>query len=270
MSILKAILLTFLLIILFGLTQLVFAFTIYKTDLLPVYFQDHFLITIAISFIIAYSVMFYFFWKPKLNVRQSLRSRDYEFKFLPYLILIVFGYQLVGRPFWHIDKIWEFYRYSNLENDLGVFTEFSPAFYYQTFSMLILSPIFEELFFRKFLLKKLLQRNRKNIAIIISSICFALIHFETPYNLIPTFIFGVISSLIYINTQKIGYSILIHFLINLSLQILYVFDYPLERWLLSLHFNFTYWVVFLFGIILTYIGTKKILTTLYRNRASKS
>jgi len=245
MTILKAILLTFLLIFVFSLTQVGFGFLFYKTELIPEYLQKHIGITTAISFLVAYLVMFKFFWKSKIEIKEILNIRKYELKFLPYLILIVFGLQLLDRPFWDLERIWNYLNYSEFETDFSQFNGFNPAFSYGTISTLIISPICEELFFRKFLLKKLTEQNSQKIGILTSSLCFAIIHIETPFNLIPTFIFGIISSLIYIKTNKIGYSILLHFLFNLLVQTLYVFDLTFDRWLLNLNFNFIYWIMFL-------------------------
>lgn len=264
MTILKAILLTLLLIFVFSLTQVGFGFLFYKTKLIPEYLQKHIGITTVISFLISYLVMFKFFWKSKIKIKEILNIRNYELKFLPYLILIVFGLQLLDRPFWDLERIWDYLKYSEFETDFSKFNGFSPAFFYVTISTLIISPICEELFFRKFLLKKLTEQNSQKIGILISSLCFAIIHIETPFNLIPTFIFGIISSLIFIKTKKIGYSILLHFLVNLLVQTLYVFDFTFDRWLLDLNFNFIYWIMFLIGFGITYFGIKKLLATPYK------
>jgi len=264
MTILKAILLTLLLIFLFSLAQVGFGFLFYETKLIPEYLQKHIGITTTISFVIAYLVLFKIFWKYKLNFKETLKLKTYELKFLPYLILIVFGLQLLDRPFWDLGRIWNYFNFSEFETDFSSFNGFNPTFYYSSISILIVSPILEELFFRKFLLEKLLERNSQLTGILISSLCFAIIHIETPFNLIPTFIFGVISSLIFIKTKRIGYSIFLHFLINLLVQTLYVFDFTFDRWLLNLNFNFIYWIMFLIGFGITYFGIKKLLVTSYK------
>jgi membrane protease YdiL (CAAX protease family) len=257
MTIIKAILLTLLLIFVFSLTQVTLGFIFYKTELIPEYLQRHIGITTAISFLVAYLVMFKVFWKPKLNIRQFLKLENYKLKILPYLILIAIGLQLLDRPFWDLEKIWNYINFSEFETDFNSFNGFNPAFIYSSISILLISPIFEELFFRKFLLQKLLEKNNQKIGILISSLCFAIIHIETPFNLIPTFVFGIISSFIFIKTRRIGYSILLHFLVNLLVQVLYVFDFAFDKWLLSLNFNYIYWIMFLIGIGLTYFGIKK-------------
>ncbi|MGO3706344.1 MAG: lysostaphin resistance A-like protein [Mesonia hippocampi] len=261
MTILKAILLTLLLIFVFSLAQVGFGLLFYQTELIPEYLEKHIGITTVISFLVTYLVMFKIFWKPKIEIKEILSIKKYELKFLPYLILIVFGLQLLDRPFWDLEIIWNYLNYSKFETDFSKFNGLSSAFFYSTVSTLIISPICEELFFRKFLLRKLMEQNSQNIGILISSLCFAIIHIETPFNLIPTFIFGIISSLIFLKTNKIGYSILLHFLNNLLVQTLYVFDFTFDRWLLSLNFNYIYWIMFLIGIGITYLGIKKLLAT---------
>lgn len=267
MTVLKAFILTLLLIFVFSLTQVGFVFIFYETKLVPESFQNHIGITITISFVIAYLIMFKYFLNPKPNIEEILSLKKSDYKILPYLIVIVFGLQLLNRPFWDLEKIWNYLNYSEFENDFRTFDGFNQSFLYYLISTLIVSPICEELFFRKLLLKKLMEHNSKKIGIIISSLCFAIIHFEIPFNLIPTFVFGIISSLIFIKTKKIRYSILLHFLANFFVQILYVFNFPFDNWLLDLNFNFIYWILFLIGIVITYFGIKKLLTRIGMNNA---
>ena len=185
MTIIKAILLTLLLIFVFSLTQVAFGFIFYKTELIPEYLQRHIGITTAISFVVAYLVMFKIFWKSKLIIRQSLKLENYKLKMLPYLILIAIGLQLLDSPFWDLGKIWNYFNYSEFQTNFSSVNGFNPAFFYGSVSTLIISPILEELYFREFLLSKLLEKNSKIIGIVISSLCFAIIHIETPFNLNP-------------------------------------------------------------------------------------
>lgn len=261
MTVLKAILLTLFLILVFALTQVGFGLLMFKTEFIPESYLSHYEITIWLSYIIGYLVTFKIFWKSNFNINKSLNPKKIDFKLIPYLILIVVGLQLMDRPFWDLEKIWNFLNYSEFQTNISSFSGFKPALFYNSITILIISPILEELFFRKFLLHKLLEKNRQIIAIIISSLCFALIHIETPLNLIPALIFGIISGLIFIKTKRIIYSIILHFLVNLTVQTLYVFDFTFDRWLLTLDFNFMYWITFLIGIGITYFATKKLLAT---------
>ncbi|WP_366878516.1 CPBP family intramembrane glutamic endopeptidase [uncultured Christiangramia sp.] len=124
--------------------------------------------------------------------------------------------------------------------------------------MLIVSPILEELFFRKFLLSKLLNKHNISISVLISSLCFSIIHIETPYNLIPSLIFGILSSMIFVRTGKIIYSIVFHALRN-SIYFVILFNAEIyDSWIYGLNFNFVYWSLVLIGLVLVFVGMKKI------------
>ncbi|MBQ0739963.1 CPBP family intramembrane metalloprotease, partial [Aquimarina celericrescens] len=69
----------------------------------------------------------------------------------------------MDRPFWDLERIWNFLNYSEFQTDISSFSGFRPALLYNTISILIIAPIFEELFFRKFLLQNLLKKNSKII-----------------------------------------------------------------------------------------------------------
>lgn len=75
-------------------------------------------------------------------------------------------------------------------------------------------PIWEELFFRKFLYSKLKNKFSKDRAIFISSLLFGLLHFNIVM-IIFAYGIGVISCKIYDKTGEIKYSILFHAISNL-------------------------------------------------------
>jgi len=261
MKIVKAILLTLLLILGFSLTQVGLTTLFFKTEFMLESFPNHLGIVNVISYVMAYLLIFKLFWKPKSNIKEGLNFTNFEMKFLPYLVFIAIGLQLLDRPFWHLIPDWNYISDLSLGTGKNSFNGFDSFYFYNALSTLIIAPIFEELFFRKFLLSKLLQKNNQKIGILVSSLCFAIIHIETPSNLIPTFIFGIISSLIFIKTKSITYSIILHFLFNLLIQILFVTNLSINEWFLDLKFNFMYWILFLIGIGITYFATKKLLAT---------
>lgn len=267
MKISKAVLLTLLLIFLFSSTQLGLTFVFYETELMSKSFQNHFGIINVISYVTSNLIIFKLFWKPESYIKENLKFYKFEPKFLPYLICIVIGLQLLDRPFWHLVPDWTFMNDLRFEIGKNSFKGFSYLYLYSAISTLIIAPVFEELFFRKFLLKKLLQKNKQKIGILVSSLCFASIHIEAPSNLVPTFIFGIISSLIFIKTKRIGYSIILHFIFNLLIEILYVSNLSIDDWFLDLNFNIMYWILFLIGIGITYFATKELLATKPKNNA---
>lgn len=247
MTVLKAILLTLFLIFIFSITQIGFGFMIYKTELLSEYFRKYPTITVGISVIIAYYSVLKLFGKSNLNFKKIISFKDLKFRYFFYFILIIIGLEFVQHPLFNLKEVWAYFNSGDFEFKTTHFNGFTPLFWVKAITVLVISPIFEELFFRRFLLKELLVKNTLLVAILTSSLCFSIIHIETPLSLIPAFIFGIISGLIFIKTDKIIYSIFLHFLINLKAQIFYVFDVNLDSWLLNLHFNYVYWILFLLG-----------------------
>ncbi len=229
-----------------------------KTELIGDRFQEHIYSVITLSYLIAYLIILYFLWKPKPNLKSVFNFSQLDLKLIPYLLLIVIGLGFVEQPFTEFDKIIEYYKTSELEPRSYRFAGFSWFFVYLNISSLLIAPIFEELFFRKFLFVKLLEKNNLWISIIVSSLCFAAIHFETPSNLIPTLIFGIIACMIYFKTQNIIYTILIHFFNNLCSSLYSIYGESFFQWVYGLEFGVMYWALFVFGILTTILAVKKI------------
>lgn len=93
---------------------------------------------------------------------------------------------------------------------------------YQVLAFLIISvlaaPVVEEILFRGMLLINLVERYGKTTGIIITSIIFMFLHFKSS-DLLGTFIFAVILSILYLRYHSILLCILIHSLSNFSLFI---------------------------------------------------
>lgn len=80
--------------------------------------------------------------------------------------------------------------------------------------MALLPALGEELFFRGSLQKALLRlSNRPWLAILISSLIFALLH-GTFFKIIPIFTLGIMLGTVYYITRNLWYNVLIHFLNN--------------------------------------------------------
>ena len=261
MSISKAILLTILFALIFATFQIITLLPFKNFISSNPNLAEHlFGITTIFGFLISYSIIFYFFWKPKLfDFEEETLKYLKPINFI-YLFLIAFGLELFDRVLFDLDKLKDFY--FNEENLIDF-----PGYYgikisniYQAVSAILIAPIFEELFFRKYILGKLLLRNNKTISLLTSSLCFSLIHIETPNNLLPTFIFGIISGLIFIKTKKIIYSIFLHLLMNSIWLSLLIYGEKYYNWIYLLNFNFIYWSLPLIGIILTSFGIYKITT----------
>ncbi len=261
MNILKAILLTALLLGLEVLISLgVYEFIEPKvTDSLNDDSLIHYFgITDRIPTVIAYFIVFYLSYRTIFNFNKGIEKvKSIKPKFILYLILIAIGLQFFDRPLFDFSKIYD--HLSGVELKPLEFSESSNlSIIYRGISVLIIAPIFEELFFRKFLFGEVLKKHSLTVSILVSSICFSLIHLPSYRNLLPTFIFGIIACLIYNKTRNIFYTIILHFLGNLSWLLLVSYGKSYYEWSYGLNYNIIYWLLFIFGIGVSYIGIKKI------------
>jgi len=259
MSIIKAFLYTFLAFVFWSIIQLAILLPIKYFIGKPDNFTHIIGITNNISIIGSFLIIYYFFWKPKFDLKKALRMQNYNPKVYLYLPLIGIGLFFLNRPLLDFTKIMEYYQGipSNYSSNTAI--NYIDLIY-KLISTILIAPIIEELFYRKFLLDKLLKNNSRISAIITSSICFSIMHIETPNNLIPTFISGIILGIIYLKTKKIGYCIMLHFIVNLIIVTTNNIGISYDNWLIGYNFDIYYWLSFGVGIIMTIIGMKKITT----------
>lgn len=257
MNIIKAFLYTVLAFVFWVIIQLAILVPVKYLFGKPDDFTHIFGITKILSVVGSFFLIYHFFWKAKFDLKKALKIQNYNPGIYLYLPIIGLGLFLLNKPFWDFTKILQYYQgISKIEN--AVTSSNNMALIYNLISTLLIAPIFEELFYRKFLLEKLAQKNRPILAIIVSSICFSIIHIETPNNLIPTFISGIILGIIYLKTKKIGYCIMLHFIVNLIILTTNNIGTSYDNWLTGYHFNIIYWLLFVTGIILTLFGMKRI------------
>lgn len=259
MSIIKAFSFTVLAFVFWTIIQLAILLPIKYLIGIPDDFTHIFGITKIFSVLGAFLMIWFFFWKPKLDLKKAIRIQNYNPKIYLYLPLIGIGLFFLNKPFWDFNKLMEYYQGIST-NDNSVISNNNIALIYSLISTLLIAPIIEELFYRKFLLDKLLGKNKPILAIIVSSICFSIMHIETPNNLIPTFISGIILGIIYLKTKKIGYCIMLHFIVNLIIVTTNNIGTSYDNWLIGYNFNLIHWLLFGVGIIVTLIGIKKITT----------
>ncbi|WP_445630795.1 lysostaphin resistance A-like protein [Nostoc sp. DSM 114167] len=92
-----------------------------------------------------------------------------------------------------------------------------------SFSVMLLAPIIEEFFFRGIILQKWAVKWGVRAGILTSSLLFAILHFR--FDIIPLFIMGTLSSILYFKTRCLITSMLFHFFHNTLVTILNVVDY---------------------------------------------
>ena len=218
----------------------------------------YFRITGLLPNIIAYLVVFHLFFKSIFDWNKGIeKMKIVNLKTVSFLLVVALGLELFDRPFFDFSKIVDYF--SSGAMDSYEFSESSNILlFYRGISALIIAPIFEEIFFRKFVFGELLKKNSVSISIVVSSICFSLMHLPSYRNLIPTFIFGIICCLIYAKTKNIFHTIILHFFVNLNWLFLLAYGKTYYEWIYGLEYNFIYWSLFILGIVLSYIGIKKI------------
>ena len=78
----------------------------------------------------------------------------------------------------------------------------------------VIAPIYEELLFRGIIFPTLIQKTNFTIALVLSSLLFAVLHFHLSA-LLPLFVLSIILSITYLYTSTICASISLHALFNL-------------------------------------------------------
>ena len=163
MKIIKALLLTVLLLAIQNILELGLVGLDKYTNLIEKGNKEH---IFGIAFILiwtSYLIVAYFFWKPRPILKSELNIKQLDFTLIPYLLIIVIGLGFVTQPIIDFNRIIDFYLNSEIKPHYK-FSGFSTLFIYLRASSLLFAPIFEELFFRKFLFSKLLERNKVWIA----------------------------------------------------------------------------------------------------------
>jgi len=154
----------------------------------------------------------FYFYKQKTSIHMVLNDKDL-YRWFPTLILMallvntfsltIFWYQLYLLD--HTNLILEF------PSDPVVVSSF-----YIIIKMImttVTGPITEEFIFRGLLLNRLIKKTNMWVGILISSILFAVIHFDYEL-LIATFLFSIIASLLYLKTRNLLFPILLHMFHN--------------------------------------------------------
>lgn len=118
-------------------------------------------------------------------------------------------------------------------------------------SVALIAPVYEEIIFRGILLRGMAKKMNPAIAIVISSLLFALVHMNIPQG-INAFLLGLFIGLIYLRTGSIYLSIFAHFINNfLAISISSLFSLISGKYAIEMHGLF-----FILGMILLAIACK--------------
>lgn len=83
-------------------------------------------------------------------------------------------------------------------------------------SAILLAPIIEEIIFRGVILKGFLFKYSPKIAIVLSALMFALMHFTSLISIISALILGLFIGYVYYKTKSVGMTILLHTINNIT------------------------------------------------------
>ena len=92
-------------------------------------------------------------------------------------------------------------------------SQFVGAGFWAVLTSVFFAPLFEEFIFRGLILESLLRRHRRLISVLISSMLFAIVHFD-PAVMVTAFVSGVILGTIYLHTSSIFSVIILHAINN--------------------------------------------------------
>lgn len=117
------------------------------------------------------------------------------------------------------------------------------------FSVSVVAPIYEEIIFRGILLKGMSKKINPTIALVISSLFFAIVHMSIPQG-INAFFLGLVLGFIYLKTGSIYLSIFAHFVNNiLALSISSSFLRIGGKYVIEIHVMFLILGIILLAIV---------------------
>ena len=224
-TILKALLLT----IGFRIVLEIFGMSIFLTEYIDMEYKTLFLWASSTLFLVPHIlllILFYFLLKREdlwcfnePNVMQT----PLLFKSIAIILGVCFVYLQI--PLYHIYDLF----------DRGITFDgcFVPEKFDFEFWMLprilagvILVPIVEELFFRGYLLKRLLDKHSAVIAILVSTLLFALIHLPDYIQAFNASVGGIVAGILYFKSKRIVIPILFHITWNLIAELDNFFKLP--------------------------------------------
>ena len=251
MKIYKAILYTILLVVIWVIVELLVLLPVKHFTENTISSQLAIVLHIAAS-IIAYLSVFFLFDIPKAVEKSLFKFKSINFKLLTPLSVLLIGLFLFDRLLWDLFNgiLTEEKAFKNVFNPQGFL---NLTFTLQCLSTIVISPIFEELFFRKLVFNQLLRPYSLTIAIIVSSALFSVIHFETPHNLLATFFGGLLFALVFYRTQNILYPIILHMGFNF---VILFFGVEIAQFYGGLHYNLLYYILAFIGLLLIYLSFK--------------
>ncbi|WP_442902258.1 lysostaphin resistance A-like protein [Flavobacterium sp. C4GT6] len=165
-------------------------------------------LSLLVTFLVASK---FFFNKNKVLVKNSIFDFRLAFIFLILAFIWVYISPIFKYPFFSYNLDFSGIDFTiekfSIINDKSFFS------YYSFIRLLLITPILEELLFRRLILANLFSRYNIYISIVITSLLFSFCHLDLNNSLI-FFIGSIILCLAYLKTRDIRYSIILHILMN--------------------------------------------------------
>lgn len=183
------------------------------------------------------------------NLKSNKRFEFPNFKILTYVVLLAIclaiAYPLLSFLSFAINISNNSIEFTTLNLSLQT----SSFFYY--FSVVFISPILEEFYYRKIILNEINKKYNSFWAILISSILFSLMHMDYVQCQL-SFLFGLLAGYLYLKTNKIEITILLHSIVNLLVIIT-------SSRLIPFNTNYYLLGIYIFVILIGYILMRKII-----------
>lgn len=233
----------------------------------PIFFSSSYLFNRSDSYPIFGAQLFlhlafYGFWTYYIFKQTSFKIKEetkINFDILVCTILIFIGFYFFEKPLFYIYEYLKVGKTAFGTCQARSWKDLNSLYsFIFILRLVIIAPLFEELFFRRFLFSKLLEKYNFWISLIISSLLFSAIHLPDYNNLLPTFLMGLVAGSIYFKTKRIIYSILFHLFFNVGYVYLAYSEFgaKFHAYFSEIAFNWIFWLIAAMGGILLYLSIK--------------
>ena len=206
---------SFVLIIFFFASYLIYftliGFLFIKFDLLPQEMTKT--VLFAGSSICLFPLMIFFSKKSDVPLKWHVKLPGIHIILLMLFLSIAIG--IVSSPLAYTGEYFDNISNGKLKLFVYRFSDFDLNMVIHAISSVVIAPIVEEYFFRKQVLAQLLKRYSPFVAIIASSMFFAIGHLRL-HDLGSLIIWGIFYGIVYYKTKSVETSILLHSFTNLS------------------------------------------------------
>lgn len=225
-----------------------------KLDKLPIDVRIELLFDYLDIYIVCFFVILFLKKKEKIVLIQKTKNK-YFLSLILIAALVSIILDIVMDPIKNIYTITHLkdlnfnnivydFKVSYIKIVINVFKR-NPYHFIEFLTIIFVGPFVEEIVFRRYFFVGLLRKYNLKIALIISSLLFAIMHAPSIKNIIITFIFGLISAYIYYSTSNIIFPLFLHIIKNIIYYAHSIFIYEYMK-LLNYHkFGISYWIVIL-------------------------